>query len=104
MGKQSRRNRQLSGYVLRVVKLVGIRNHAHDKNLNCVEWKYVLSIPDIDCPSTWRFTNSPRKAMRFDHVTEAIDFYYTQSIRCPLRNDGKPNRPLTAYTMAYDEL
>ena len=104
MGKQTRRSRQVCGYVLRVMELVGFRAHAHDKNLDGVEGKYVLSVPDIDCPATWRFTDSPRKAMRFDHVKGALDFYRTESIRCPLRDDGKPNRPLTAYTMFFENL
>ena len=104
MGKQTRLSRQVSGYVLRVVELVGIRPHTHHKNLDYVEGKYILSVPDIDLPATWRFTDSRKKAVRFDSFEGALDFYRTQSIYRPRRDDGKPNRPLTAYTMFFEKL
>lgn len=40
------------------------------------------------------------KAMRFASVAEAFDMRKRQSAVRPLRPDGRPNRPLTAYTIA----
>jgi hypothetical protein len=40
------------------------------------------------------------KARRFDQFSEAIQYLKRQSTVCPLRFDGRPNRPLTAFTCA----
>lgn len=37
------------------------------------------------------------KAMRFDSPGAALAYWKTQSATIPLRPDGKPNRPLTAF-------
>jgi hypothetical protein len=45
------------------------------------------------------FTRDPRKAMMFMHQAEAIRFR-NRTCKCvPLREDGRPNRPLTAATI-----
>jgi hypothetical protein len=46
-------------------------------------------------------THHLSRAKRFSNVEEALAFYRQQSVRCPLRGDGKPNRPLTAYTVEF---
>ena len=62
--------------------------------------KYIRSIGNVDKPSTYLFTDKVRKAQKFADVKEAFDFLRTQSTRMPLRpHDGKPNRPLTAFTV-----
>lgn len=37
------------------------------------------------------------KAMRFDSPGAAVAYWKTQSATVPLRPDGKPNRPLSAF-------
>jgi hypothetical protein len=49
-----------------------------------------------------KFTNDPNDAKRFDNGADAIEFWQKQSKVRPLRPDGKPNRPLTAYTAAIE--
>jgi hypothetical protein len=45
------------------------------------------------------FTTDKRDAMRFDSLRDALACW-KQSPKCrPWRNDGKHNRPLTAYTV-----
>jgi hypothetical protein len=46
------------------------------------------------------FTHAQDEAMAFKDTIEAMSFYRTQSSSKPLRPDGKPNRPLTAYNVA----
>jgi hypothetical protein len=45
------------------------------------------------------FTQKREEAKHFVDGSAALDFYRTQSKTVPLRPDGKPNRPLTAYHM-----
>jgi hypothetical protein len=42
------------------------------------------------------------KAMKFYNMGEAIAFVAQQSTRVPLRPDGYPNRPLTAFTTEFE--
>ena len=49
-------------------------------------------------------THDRRKAMRFANVGEAWECWRRQSALVPLRPDGKPNRPLTAFTVTFDEI
>lgn len=39
------------------------------------------------------------RAKRFANIEEALTFYRRESTVKPLREDGQPNRPLTAYTV-----
>lgn len=45
-------------------------------------------------------TFDPDEAIRFDGAVAALEFWRQQSTVRPLRPDGKPNRPLTAATVA----
>jgi hypothetical protein len=45
----------------------------------------------------------PADALRFETKQEAIKFYRQVSKVKPLRDDGKPNRPLTAYAISIEE-
>jgi hypothetical protein len=38
-------------------------------------------------------------AMAFDDVKTALEYWQRQSTVVPRRTDGRPNRPLTAYTV-----
>jgi hypothetical protein len=44
-------------------------------------------------------TQDRKQAMRFDSFAAVMECWKTQSAVQPLRDDGKPNRPLTAYTI-----
>lgn len=57
--------------------------------------------PGYDGPQVGRatFTSDPAEALQFTDVAAAMDFWKKPSTRRPLRSDGKPNRPLTAYTV-----
>lgn len=46
---------------------------------------------------TW--TDDPDKAKRFAGFMDAMDCWKAQSRVRPFRDDGKPNRPLTAYSV-----
>lgn len=52
--------------------------------------------------ATW--TGSIAKALRFAGPREALMCWQQQSTRLPLRPDGQPNRPLTAYTVSLLEV
>lgn len=43
------------------------------------------------------FTQKREEAKQFATPAEAFEYYCRQSTVAPLRDDGKPNRPLTAY-------
>lgn len=44
------------------------------------------------------------EALKFDTMANALNFWKTQSTLKPLRPDGKPNRPLTAYTVLIEPM
>jgi hypothetical protein len=45
------------------------------------------------------WTADPDKAMRFANATDVLMFWRQQSKVKPRREDGRPNRPLTAWTV-----
>ena len=45
------------------------------------------------------FTRDASQAMKFDNGAQALECWRTQSTVRPLRPDGWPNRPLTAFTI-----
>jgi hypothetical protein len=47
-------------------------------------------------------TDHPSRAKVFPTFTEAAAYYRTRSVHHPDRTDGKPNRPLTAYTIVIE--
>lgn len=47
------------------------------------------------------FTRDPAKAMKFASIGEATAFWKTPSKVRPLREDGRPNRPLAATTITF---
>jgi hypothetical protein len=52
-----------------------------------------------DGMGTAEWTVDVNKAMRFADLVEAIETWQTRSVVRPLRADGKPNRPLTAFSV-----
>ena len=62
---------------------------------------------DVDAPvgtGAVVFSNSPTRAMKFEDVVDAIKYIQRQSTVKPLRVDGKPNKPLTAWTITFHEV
>lgn len=55
--------------------------------------------PDTDAHGKLIVTSNRDEAMQFEDGGEAWKFWQQQSKRFPLRLDGKPNRPLTAFTV-----
>jgi hypothetical protein len=53
---------------------------------------YVAFTPDLD------------KAMKFPDKAAALQYWNTQSKTAPMRLDGKPNRPLTAYCVTIEDV
>lgn len=69
------------------------------------EGMYVQSVDfeaDMTLPNAvlgW-FTEDIDKAKRFKDLGEALEYWKTERKRDGLRPDGKPNRPLTAFTIS----
>jgi hypothetical protein len=51
---------------------------------------------------TW--THDATKAMRFPSFEAATECWKRQSTVTPLRTDGRPNRPLTAYNIIIEQV
>jgi hypothetical protein len=49
-------------------------------------------------------TQDPEQAITFETFEAASEFWRQASSRTPERPDGKPNRPLTAYTVSVMRL
>ena len=79
-----------------VIKICNLVNSPHQA-IN----RYVKEIGDIDNCSTWKFCQNKKKAQNFT-FEEAFELYRKISVKQPLRADGKPNRPLTAYTVNFE--
>lgn len=45
------------------------------------------------------WTSDPMGGLRFDSIGEALTYWSRQSTVRPLREDGQPNKPLTAWTV-----
>lgn len=68
--------------------------------------EYLMSFdPDAHAPGKRyptgeaKVTSKLRRAMKFKNTADALTFYRTQSKVTPTRPDGKPNRPLTKFTI-----
>jgi len=51
-----------------------------------------------------RWTGDLAKAKRFPSFAAAIECWKAQSTLVPKRPDGKPNRPMTAYSVTVEEV
>lgn len=73
-----------------------------------VDGAYLKSfdIEAFDGQGSAEFTEDAHEAIGFFTVQDAITVWYQQSRIRPLREDGKPNRPLSAFTaeFVYEEL
>jgi hypothetical protein len=68
--------------------------------IRAINFGYVKSHRDTACGrGETVFTDDPDDALQFDDSGAAFVFYRQQSKTVPLREDGRPNRPLTAFTV-----
>jgi hypothetical protein len=51
-----------------------------------------------------RLTGNLVEAVRFDSATDVLLAWRATSTTMPRRRDGRPNRPLTAYTITPEEV
>jgi hypothetical protein len=62
-------------------------------------WLVECNVDAAGGRGTVRATHERARAKRFADAGEAMAYWKRQSKVRPLRPDGKPNRPLTAYTI-----
>lgn len=83
-----------------LIRLVDDLTHTFDEPT----WLRSLDVDAHDGRGDVRITHDPTKAMRFASIMSASQCWQRQSTVRPLRPDGKPNRPLTAYTITFDQV
>lgn len=103
-------------YVLRQVHPPGLSADAREATMlalatavmkaEVIEGKY-LEWHDVDAHGgrgADRWTSDVSKALRFNSFQDAMACWKQQSKKVPLRDDGKPNRPLTAYSVMVEKV
>lgn len=83
-----------------IIRLVGIAGREHQQF--APQWITSYDVDADDGYGEVRTTRDREEAQRFPTMSEAIQAWRTQSTVRPLRGDGKPNRPLTAYTVEIE--
>lgn len=58
-----------------------------------------VDIEGGDGRGAFAFTTDPARAMRWPSASDALADWRAQCSSVPLRPDGKPNRPMTAFTV-----
>ena len=53
---------------------------------------------------TFGVTTDPTRALRFEDASHALACWGRTSTRTPMRPDGKPNRPLTRFSVVVQQL
>lgn len=74
-------------------------------DLSIPEGSWLASYHDTPCGrghATW--TLDQKEALTFPSFLQAFEFYRQRSIAVPTRDDGKPNRPLTGFTVMFEKL
>lgn len=92
-----------SRFVMTNVGLAGINLHGGDA---VPEGAYLKRYdPDArDGVGEAEWTTDVTQALVFESAGDAMTLYRTQSTVRPWRSDGKPNRPLTAFTIEVSPL
>ncbi len=80
------------------IRLISDALHAFDEPV----WLRSLDVDAHDGRGDVKLTHDKARALRFASITAAGECWKRQSTVQPLRPDGKPNRPLTAYTILFD--
>lgn len=71
---------------------------------NCNKWVKTFDPDAFNGRGFLTVTNDQQKAKKFATFKDAMDFWKIQSKVRPFRPDGKPNRPLTAYTIEVKDI
>lgn len=92
----------MSRYAIRLAGLRGkIEEASPDQAIGAFEWLAEYDPDRFEGRGFVRWTFDPAEALSFASMTEAIYFAMTISDRLPVRADGKPNRPLTAFHLEF---
>lgn len=85
--------------VMRCVRVEGIRTGLDPSGMWLKSWD-----PDggLDRGGRAEWTVNPRRALVFPSAREGFEAWRAVPRARPIRPDGKPNRPLTAYTVTFD--
>jgi hypothetical protein len=89
--------------VIKAVQLEGFNVLPSPSERIAGQW---LEAFDVDAFDGWGdalFTADINRAMRFADLGAAFTAWKTQSTVRPLRADGEPNRPLTAFSITFEE-
>jgi hypothetical protein len=78
-----------------LIKIVAIGSRVLD------QWLWSYDPEAFDGRGDIRTTSNISLAMKFDSIDQALDLYRSVPACRPLRDDGKPNRPLTAATVEF---
>jgi hypothetical protein len=86
-----------------VIKIVGSASEIYTE----FDGEYICDFfPDTDALGlgTLITTDNKAKAKQFPNLEAATEFWKQRSKRVPLRPDGKPNRPLTAFSITFERV
>jgi hypothetical protein len=87
--------------LIRVITLRGISNSTDKVDGMWLMW---YDADAFDGRGDAHFTIHKDKALRFADLTSAFEAWKTQSKTRPFREDGEPNRPLTAFSVMFDKV
>jgi hypothetical protein len=83
------------------IRVLGVAGSAlFDSDL--MYWLAEADVEDCDGRGSVSLSRLPGEALTFPSQSAAMEFWRRQSTRRPLRFDGRPNRPLTAFTVAVE--
>ncbi len=68
------------------------------------QWVKWFDVDAFDGRGDAMLTSHAAEALTFPSAGEAFTAWQTQSTVRPLRADGQPNRPLTAFTVAVERI
>lgn len=89
-------------YVIRFVALAGVSLNKH--TLEYGDYLAAFDPDGMDGAGVATWSRDAARAMTFDSVEAASSTYRMVSVVKPFRDDGRPNRPLTAYTVELVQL
>lgn len=84
-------------YVIKVYGPVGVVISQPDPEMIAGQYLSSYDPEAHDGQGDASFTNDRAKALEFETVEAALAFAHASPIKRPLRADGRPNRPLTAF-------
>ena len=89
-------------FVIQCVDMPGINREPEPRNYGGMYLaRYEPEAYDGHGLAEW--TEDPRKAIRFATAADAFSAWRATPITRPVRDDGAPNRPLSAYSIAVLE-